>query len=401
MKILHINTSYGTFSTGTIMKNIHKCAEAAGFDSYIAFQKGEGELGSHSIEIGNYWDYKTHALLVRIAGKQAYYSRCSTSRFLKRVDEIKPDIVHFHNVHNNYLNLNMLLQYLAKNRIKTVITMHDCWLFTGGCFHYASVGCEKWKTGCGNCPKRYQDSPAYLYDASASILKDRKKYLGAIEGLTLVGCSEWIANECKQSVLKDKNIICIHNGFDIKRFKPTPSNLRERLGLMGKYVILGPAGKWLLDINKPTLDYFINKLPHDSVLLLFGSNGKEPVLNEKVMMYGYTKNTEELVQLYSMADVMINVSREDTLSSLNLECQACGTPVVTYDATGSKETVDGVSGFAVETGNYEQLYVAYEKVRAITKSDLTDGCRNWIVENFDSNKNYQKYIELYNAMTGK
>ena len=109
--------------------------------------------------------------------------------------------------------------------------------------HYASIGCDRWKTGCGRCPK-WKQIPSYFFDRTQSVLYDRVKYLNAIPRLTVVGASEWIANEMRQSLLKDLNITYIHNGFDLNVFKPTPSEKRRELGLEGKYVILGPATKW-------------------------------------------------------------------------------------------------------------------------------------------------------------
>lgn len=400
MKVLQVNAVYGSRSTGTIVKELMSCCEQNKIEAYVAYSQLDRRVVPpiNGFRIGNIFTRKWHALLSRIAGKQAYYNRLSTWNFIRWIKKIKPDIVHLHNLHSNYIHLNMLLKYLAENDIATVITMHDCWYFTGGCFHYTNVGCNKWQHGCGDCPKRLSDTPAYLYDSSASILKDREKYLTAIPRLTLVGCSEWVANEARKSVLKDCDIRYIHNGFDLDVFKPTPSDLKDRLGLTGKYIILGPASKWLSDVNKETLEYFIQMMPEDTVLLLFGCQNPNEFIADNVVLYGYTSNRIEMAQLYSMADVFVNCSREDTLSSLNIECQACGTPVVTYDATGSKETVDGVSGFAVETGNYQLLYKSYQNVLLDTKTNFLQKCREWVVYNFDREKNYQSYIELYYSL---
>ena len=399
MKVLQINAVYGYSSTGVITKDIQQSCLENGIDAYVAFQKGHGTPNDHTYEIGNALDHKIHALLSRIAGKQAYFSCLATKGLLRYIAELNPDIVHLHNLHNNYVNLNMVLNYLANKDIKTVITLHDCWYFTGGCFHYASVGCSRWQEGCGICPKQKMDTPALFYDASASILKDRIKYLTAIENLTIVGASEWVANECRKSMLGIKNVTCIHNGFDLEVFKPTTSDLKHQLGLDGKYVILGPASKWLLPINKQTLNYFIDNMPGNYVLLLFGAGGNESIHSDKVRFYGYTRSREELVQLYSMADVMVNVSREDTLSSLNLECQACGTPVVTYDATGSKETVDGSSGgICVKTGDYKELFSSTIKMFNSMSEAMSAKCVKWISNKFEKNSNYSKYVELYKSI---
>ena len=397
MRVLQINAVYGRGSTGIIMREIQSCCEKNGIDGYVAYSLSS--IPAREIQkgykIGNCLTEKWHAVMSRIAGKQAYYNRLTTWLFLKWVDKIKPDVVHLHNLHSNYIHLNMLLRYLAKHDIATVITMHDCWYFTGGCFHYANIDCDKWQQKCGSCPKRKQDTPAYLFDASKQILKDRKRYLTAIHNLYVVGCSEWVANEAKKSVLSGCDIRFIYNGFDLDVFKPSPTEKARHLGIEGKHILLGPANKWLSAVNKDTLDYFIKMMPDDYVLILFGVTDQSRVFADNVMLYGYTSSREELAQLYSMADVFVNCSREDTLSSLNIEAQACGTPVVTYEATGSQETVNGKCGFAVKTGDFEALWSSASDVVAKGKKLYSPECVNWASEEFDKNNNFNKYIHLY------
>lgn len=402
MKILQINAVYGHGSTGIIVRDLEQICEDRGIECYVASQDKNVCKSKRGYHIGNIIDYKLHALLCRIAGKQAYFSKRSTRKLLEYIDKVSPDIVHMHIIHNNYIHLNLLLEYLAENKIKTVVTLHDCWFFTGGCFHYTNVGCDKWKTKCEKCVKRWKDTPAYLYDASNEILKDRIKYFSAIQDITFVGCSKWIASEIAQSKLKNfGEITYIHNGFDLQTFSPRLSKLKEKLGLEGKFVVLGPASKWLQSINKNELDYFTRNLPQNGVLLLFGTKNIEVKMPHNVMLYGYTRNRIELAELYSMADVMVNCSREDTLSSINLECQACGTPVITYDATGSKETVDEKSGFAVSTGDVELLFSQMMLVHTNGKKYYSDNCRRFIENNFEKKNNYLKYINLYQSLTSK
>ena len=400
MKVIQINAIYGTSSTGMIMADIWQRSIDNGIDASVAYSIAgiPKEKIINGYHIGNPIDEKNHALLSRISGKQGYFSILSTKRFLRHLNEIRPDIVHLHNLHSNYINLNSLLHYLAEHDIATVITMHDCWYYTGGCFHYTNAGCNRWQSNCGQCPKRFQDTPAYLCDSSARILKDREKYLTAIPRLYIVGCSKWVAEEARKSVLKHCNIRHIYNGFDLAVFKPSPSDMANQLGIKGKKILLGPASKWLSEVNKLTFKYFVEAMPSDCVLVLFGAKNNQQTIADNVMLYGYTHSREEMAQLYSMADVFVNCSREDTLSSLNLECQACGTPVVTYDATGSKETVDEKCGFAVSTGDAESLWKKVCVVKQIGKQALTLACRNWIVTNFEKNKNYEKYIKLYHQI---
>lgn len=396
MKVLQINAVYGHGSTGVITRDVEQLCESSGIDCYVASPDSKVCEAKRGFLIGNALDHKLHAVLSRINGKQAYFSRLATRRLLKFIDKIEPDVVHLHNLHSNYIHLNMLLQYLAKKDIRTIVTLHDCWFYTGGCFHYTAAGCMRWLEGCGHCPKKKQDTPAYLWDCSASILADRKKYLLAIPRLTVTGVSEWISNEAKRTFFADTPVVTIRNGVDLDVFKPTPSDLRKQLGLEDKYIILGPASKWLQPVNKSVLTYFSEHMQADEVLLLFGATDSSLQMPKNVRLYGYTKNREELAALYTCADVFVNTTREDSLSLINVEAQACGTPVVTFDATGPKETVDGVCGYAVHANNSELLYETVKFVRVQGGGGFCDSYRKFVVKDFDKDNNYQKYLLLYN-----
>lgn len=390
MKVLQVNATYGLGSTGTIVRDLKECCEANGIECHVAYARTTEKV-ERGYKIGNWLSNKLHALLSRVAGKQAYFSYLPTLRFIRHMKQLQPDVVHLHNLHANYINLPMLLKHLADNDVRTIITLHDCWWYTGGCFHYTVAGCSKWQDKCSNCPKCFADTSAYLCDRSAEIHEDRKKLLEAIPRLTIVGVSDWISNEARKSFLASKEIMTIHNGIDLSVFKPTPSDLREKLGLEDKYVILGPASKWLDPINKDVLDYFAANMKADEVLLLFGAEKAYRTLPDNVNLYGYTRDKHELAALYTMADVFVNCTREDSLSLINVESQACGTPVVTFDATGPKETVDRRSGFNVQTGDFEKLYNFANIIRH--RNDVP--APEFLSTIFDLNTNYLSYIHIY------
>ena len=400
MKVLQINAVYGHGSTGVIVRDIEQMCERDDIECHVASPDPNVRDAKRRFLIGNTFDHKLHALLSRINGKQAYFSRWATRRLLNFIDEIEPDVVHLHNLHSNYIHLNMLLHYLAKKDIRTIVTLHDCWFYTGGCFHYTAARCMRWLEGCGNCPKKRQDTPAYLWDCSASILADRKKYLLAIPRLTVTGVSEWISNEAKRTFFADTPVVTIRNGVDLDVFKPTPSDFRSRLGLEDRYIILGPASKWLQPMNKSVLNYFSEHMQADEVLLLFGATDCSIPMPENVRLYGYTKDREELAALYTCADVFVNTTREDSLSLINVEAQACGTPVVTFDETGPKETVDGECGYAVHVGDSELLYETVKSVRIQGKESFGEFCGVMVAKDYEKELNYSKYISLYNEIMG-
>lgn len=398
MKVMQINAVYGVGSTGVIVEDIHNLSLKNGIESFVSYSttnKNPDDIKNGYI-IGGTLGKKIHAVLSRIGGKQAYFSSFATKKLIKHIENINPDIVHLHNLHSNFINMNMLLKYLGEKDVKTVITLHDCWFYTGGCFHYTSVGCSRWQDSCGSCPKKNQDTPALLRDNSAQILADRKKYFGKIKNLYVVGVSQWIANESKKTLFKDRKVSAIYNGIDTGFFVPTTSDFRKKHGLEDKFLILAPANKWLKPINKETFEKVSNNLPPDCVIVMLGcTENQKTGLPSNVFALDYIRDRDELRKVYSACDVFANCTREDSLSLINVEVQGCGTPVVTYQNTGAQETVDNKCGFSIENGNEEEFFNAIMKVKKLGKSELTDSCQQWVRTVFDRDENYAKYIDLY------
>lgn len=401
MKVLQINAVYGVGSTGVIVRDIHELCFKNGIESYVAYSTSNMPIEEikNGYVIGNTPEKKLHAFLCRINGKQAYFSKGATKKLIAYVKEISPDVVHLHNLHSNFVHLNMLLDFLGKENIATVVTLHDCWFYTGGCFHYTSVGCNKWKKECGSCPKKKKDTPAYLFDKSGSILADRKNYFGKIENLTVVGVSEWITSEAKNTFLGDKECIAVHNGVDTDFFKPVESDIRRNMGIEDKFVVLAIANKWLLPVNAETLKTVTDGLDEDSVMVMIGCDDSDKdKLPRNVIPVDFIRDRDMMRKMYSMADVFANCTREESFSLVNVEAQACGTPTVTYKNTGAQETVDSKSSFAVDSGDANALLEAIKEVKQIGKIALSQKCREQVKCRFDKNENYLKYVEIYKKL---
>lgn len=409
MRISQINVNYGFGSTGIIVSDLRELCKREGIDCEVVFSEARGDVPSDTYRMGNIVSNKLHALLSRISGKQGYFSKISTWLLLRHYDSYKPDIIHLHNLHSCYICLPMLLEYAARKNIAVVATLHDCWFYTGGCCHYTSADCFKWKEACGDCPAR-RSVNALLFDGTKRMLADRYRLFGGVENLTAVGVSQWIVDEAQKSVFKSANRMAIHNGIDTGFFQPVPrkelmryEGIRNLLALKANnpnlFFILAPANKWFLDVNRGTFDYFAGRLKEDMRMVFIGNGVDESRLTDKMINIGFVSSREEIRAVYNMADVMVNCTREESLSLLNIEVQACGTPVVTYSNTGVKETVDDKCGFAVENGNPEAAWNAMSQIKERGKAEYSDACRQWVKKEFDKDSNYKKYVELYKSIS--
>ena len=397
MKVLQINAVYGFKSTGVIVKDIGNTLVQNGDEAYFAYQTTNEALENGYL-IGNNIDWKLHAVHARMFGKQAYAGKRATKRFLKWVNKIDPDIVHFHNLHSNYINLNMLCDYLVKKEIPVVITMHDCWYFTGKCSHYAAVKCNKWQTACGNCPLNKAEQPSLFFDNTEKVLQDRTEHLLKLKNLTLVGCSRWIAHEAKKSKLQLANIQVVYNGVDTAIFTPHNSEARKELGIENEFVILGMADKWYAEQNREIVEKLINTQGANTKIIIVGCKEDQRKYFEqfdKVIPLGYVSNRNKMADIYAAADVFVNLTRADTLPTVNMESICCGTPVITFRCCGSPELVDEDCGYIIEEGDCEGLLSRIEDIKQSPLSfDVAKKQRE-----FDKNECYKKYLDVYKSVS--
>lgn len=396
MRVLQINANFGFSSTGLIVKDIADQIKKDGLEPFCAYQKTNAPV-NNGYQIGNKFDWKLHAFFSRILGRQGYYSYFATKKFLKYIDKIKPDVIHLHNLHSNYININLLLKFIAKKDIPTIITFHDCWFFTGKCFHYVDFSCDRYKTGCGKCPKKKAPPKSLIFDFSSQVLKNKIKRLTAIPRLKIIGCSDWICNEAKNSLLKDCDISRIYNGVDINVFCPkNTENLRNELGASDNFLVLGMANKWFLDQNISLIEK-VKTLPNTKLILVGCNENQLRFLKEnhsEVIGVGFVKDREELARYYSVADVFVNLTFADTLPTVNMESICCGTPVITYDGCGSPELVDKDCGVIVKKGDTDGIINALNNIR---ETDFSD-CYKIGQEKFDKNKCYKEYIKEYSRL---
>lgn len=404
MKVLEINATYGYGSTGLIVRDIGELLKKNGDEVRFAYQTGQCDktVGYH---IGNPLDWKGHALFTRIFGKQGWGSKLATSKLLSYIDAEKPDVVHLHNLHANYINLPMLLKYLAKLNIPTVVSLHDCWYFTGKCCHFVLSKCQRWQTGCGHCPKIKEAPSSVFFDRSAEVAKEKRKLFQSIKNLTVVGCSKWISDMAKESfVFKDCNIEQIYNGVDTDIFNiKNRSECREKYRIHADYVMLGMANKWLDERNSDVFKSIVSKLSKNEVLILVGCTEvqkKAVEMYSNVIAIGFVSKREEMADYYNLSNVFVNLTFEDTLPTVNMESIACGTPVITYNSCGSPELVqEGKTGYIIEQLDDSALLKTWDRIKqgAIQRSD----CREIGSRMFNKNDRYEDYISLFKRLLQK
>ena len=356
MRVLQINSVCGIRSTGRICTDLADVLLQDGHECKIAYGRESvpEKYRKIAVRIGNDLDAKMHALQSRIFDNAGFGSRLATEKFIEWVKEYNPDIIHLHNIHGYYINIEVLFKYLAESNKPVIWTLHDCWAFTGHCAYFSYVKCDKWKTGCFNCPQKKRYPLSLLWDASKQNWQKKKALFTSVKNMTLVTPSKWLANEVKKSFLSNYPMNVIANGIDLDVFKPTPSDFKEKNGLVGKKIILGVASSW--SECKGLKDFIeLSKILDEKYkIVLVGLSGNQiKELPENVMAISRTNNVKELAEIYTAADIFFNPTYEDNFPTVNLEAQACGTPVITYKTGGSVESVPEKN--VVEQGLYKDV----------------------------------------------
>ncbi len=396
MKVLQINTVCGTGSTGRIAVDIHNMLLQQGHESTIAYGREEAVGCDSAIKIGNKVDLYLHVLKTRLMDKHGFGSKRATESLVEKIRDYNPDIIHLHNIHGYYLNIEILFNFLKEFNKPIVWTLHDCWAFTGHCAHFDYIGCNKWKTHCEKCPAKKSYPKSIFLDSSYSNFENKRHLFTGLKNVVLVTPSQWLAGLIKESFLKNYHVMVINNGIDVNTFKPTPSDFRKRYNLKGKFVILGVANKWT---KVKGFQYFMElskELSKDEVIVLVGLSKKQlETLPENIIGIERTNSVTELAEIYSAADVFVNPTLEENYPTVNLEAQACGTPVITFNTGGSPETIDSSTGYVIKKGNFIELIHAINRVKVEGKDKYSEECVSRVRRLYNKNSNFQNYIHLY------
>ena len=278
-----------------------------------------------------------------------------------------PDIVHLHNLHEKYFDLNFLTE--LSHKVPTMITLHDAWLLSGHCAH--SLDCEKWKTGCGQCPY-LEVYPAVKRDATHFNWKLKKKIFSH-SGLYIATPSRWLLEKVEQSILEPAMLEgrVIHNGVDQFIFNSKDRRgVRSRLGISDEVVTLlfvanqGTKNAYKdFDTISKAIELIKNSELDKEILMLVVGGGKgiadhveSDIGNIHIYSIPYLDDPVSVADCYRAADIYLQASLADTFPSVILEALSCGTPVVATSVGGIPEQViDGQTGYLVKTGDWKAM----------------------------------------------
>lgn len=402
MKILQINVVCGVGSTGRIAVDLNKTIHSHKHEGLIAFGRRYKNNLEDSFYVGNKFYQMLHLLQTRIFDNHGFCSAAITRKFLKIVDKYNPDLIHLHNIHGYYLHVGILFDYLKILNKPIVWTLHDCWAFTGHCTHFDYFGCNRWKTVCFDCPLKNMYPKSWIFDQSKRNFKKKMMYFSGISRMAVVTPSSWLSGLVNDSFLSNYPVSVINNGVDLNLFKPCVGQFRYNHQLKNLFLLVAVASEWN---SRKGLDYLIeltNHLNDNQILIVVGLNKSQmSKFPSNVICISRVDNVSDLVDIYSSADVFVNPTLEDSFPTVNIESLACGTPVVTFDSGGSGEMVGENCGHVVVRGDFDSLLSGISDVYRKSKRYFSASCRLHAEKYFDKNKQFEKYIHLYDSLTSE
>lgn len=367
MKYVQIN-SVPHGSTGTIMAQIHREMLDSGHDSYICWGRGRKSITEREFKFGTQFGFFLDAFITLIDGKAGFHSKRATKRLIRFLDEIEPDVVHLHNIHGYYLNIEMLFGWLSKNDCKLIWTLHDCWAFTGHCAYFTYAKCYLWKKcrGCDASCSQLNTYPITLKRNSVgwNYSAKRRLFTGIdADRVDLKVPSHWLQSLVSQSFLSKYRVQVIPNKVNRAVFYPRESRFREEYALGGRRIVLGVASPWTERKGLSDFIWLSQHLDEEYVVVLVGLSRRQiRSLPSNMIGLRRTESAEILAGIYSSADVLVHPGIEETFGMNVAEACACGIPVVVREGSACIEAAIGGRCYVADNNNSSLLQCVIDAV---------------------------------------
>lgn len=403
MKVLLVNTTDKGGGAEKVTQQILVGLNDRGIESNLLVGKKNTE-NNKIIEIErNIVDRVITKLINIYQGNKnnGYFS--SKKKFKRLINSTEFDIVHYHNIHGSYFNINNVSEGL---KLPSVWTLHDMWAFTGRCAY--AFDCNKWMNGCEKC-ENLDYYPSSKYDDANKTL-NIKKELFMNQNMHIVTPSNWLKKLVEKSILGDLNIRTIYNGVDTEKFKVLDKfEVRNKYNINSKKTYILFLSAYLND-NRKGFKYLIDALnmienKEKFGILVAGNNLDESILDSgfEIHQFGYISEESKLNEIYSLADVFVTPTLADNFPCTIIESMSSGTPVIAFNVGGISEQIDSECGWLIEPKDTIGLFNAIREVE--TDKDMArrkgNNSRDKVEKYFSLDMCIENYKKLYEEIIGK
>ncbi|GAP97600.1 glycosyltransferase family 4 protein [Leptolyngbya sp. NIES-2104] len=406
MKVLHLNFSDVYGGAAIAGYRLHQGLLAQGIDSKLLVgRKDSGSDAVTKVPRRSYIETKIATLSQDLG--LSYVSILSSFKIEQHPSYQAADVLNFHNLHSGYFNYLTLPKLTRKK--PAIFTLHDMWSFTGHCSY--SYDCDRWKTGCGNCP--YPETyPSIKLDNTRTEWK-LKNWIYDRSDLTIVAPSRWLVEQAKAGLLGRFDVHHIPYGIDTEAYQPLDQeHCRSLLGIPQDKKVLMFAAFSLSDSRKGSdvlvkaLQALPSSLKSETLLLTIGTGSEtlSEVVGMPTVNLGHVSNDRLKAIAYSAADLFLLPTRADNLPLVLQESLACGTPMVSFKVGGVPDVVrHRVTGYLASPNDAEDLGQGI--VELLEDPDLRhqmqQNARAIAIEEYRLDQQADRYLELYCALLNR
>lgn len=387
-------------STGKIAKGLQAYLQSKGEDALFCYGRGEKHDDEERYRFCMPLEVDIHYADVRLTGRLNGASKFATRRLIKRLREKKIKDIFIVNLHGYILNEKLLLNYLVSDGIRVVYIMADESAFLGNCTY--RIGCEEYKSGCKHCRDIKGVAKILCPKASENAYRVKQELYRKLDRITFVG-PEFVILAAKTSpLLEGKRLEIVDEAIDVRANTPKDTTaLRKELSIDDEKIVIGCVAPF--SYPRKGVKYLVEaarKLENDPrfVFVQVGYDVKDKSgLPKNYIPIGYVNGQEVLTQYYSLADLFVFPSIQDTMPNACLEALACGSPLLCFNTSGMPYMADETVMTLVESENVDQMVEEIEKTKKKTQETI-DTCRNYALKRFDNQKYFEKLVSIMNSM---
>ncbi len=257
--------------------------------------------------------------------------------------------------------------------------------------------------------------PVLLYTAQVPEFLKSRFILSRMDRITTI--SRYIAGKIACYAPSVARRICIlYYGIDLKKFKRnsiSPGWLRSRFGISPDTKIIATVGDlWKNQIE--FLDSLVEirrTIPHVRFALvavdagsteveIFKRRADELGLRDAVLWAGRLSK-EEMLRFYADVDIAVSAHRNEGFGIWVLEALAMGTPVISVNAGGVRDSLEGCPAGMLVDGGPREMATAVIRVLSDTaqREKMAEAGPRWVVARFSKERMIEDYLRLFDSLS--
>ena len=386
-------------STGKIAIGLQNYLNSKSIKVLFCYGRGEIRDDDERFCFNNKIEVWMHYLDKCITGRLNNSSKSATKRLISKLRKSGVKCIYIVNLHGCIISEKIFFDYLIKDQIHVVYIMADESAFLGNCTYRA--GCEYYLYGCKQC-RQLNTIQNMMWHASERSYNLKQEAYRQIKNIIFVG-PEFVVKCARTSpLMKSKDFQIIDEAIDVKTNRPVNSeNLRKELKIPDNKIILVCVAPY--SYSRKGVKYYVEaarQLEEDDryVFVNVGYDKKDKSgLPHNYIPVGYVNNQQKLREFYSMADLFVFPSLQDTMPNACLEALACGSPLLCFDISGMPYMADRTVMKLVEAKNVGQMVEAIKETKKKTQQ-IIDTCRKYALKRFDNQNYYEKLVNIMNSL---